>query len=392
MDSLVEIKMPEGQQEGTQSFVAKWLKHPGESVAINEPILEISTDKVTVEVSSPASGVLKEIVKNENDEVTPGTVLGTIEMGGEAGKPAARAERISSQRTEAAAAVCAGEAELSPAVRKLLKEHNLDASAIKGSGRGGRITHQDVLDHVERAAKSGGAAGAGGRIVPHSPMRRTIASHMVQSLLHTAPHVTTVFEADLSKVMEHREKHRKEIERMMGARLTLTAYFVQAAVKALQAVPEVNARWRDEGLEIFDDCNIGIATALGNAGLVVPVLQQAQTLDLGATAKKLEFLIDRARKGTLSSDEVQGGTFTITNHGVSGSLIATPIINQPQSAILGIGKVERRVKVCEDSNGEEVWVAKPMVYVTLTIDHRALDGFTANSFLGVLVNVLENWE
>jgi 2-oxoglutarate dehydrogenase E2 component (dihydrolipoamide succinyltransferase) len=216
-------------------------------------------------------------------------------------------------------------------------------------------------------------------MMPHMPMRKSIAAHMVQSVA-TAPHVTSVFQADLSAVIAHREAG--------GKTATFTAYFVRAAVAALQAVPEVNSRWHDHALELFDDCNIGIGTALPGGGLIVPVIHRAQTLDLAQTAERLADLTARARAGTLTQQDVQGGTFTISNHGVSGSLVAAPIIiNQPQSAILGVGKLEKRVVV--DDAGSVV--VRPMVYVTLTIDHRALDGFQANLFLSEWVATIEGW-
>jgi 2-oxoglutarate dehydrogenase E2 component (dihydrolipoamide succinyltransferase) len=216
-------------------------------------------------------------------------------------------------------------------------------------------------------------------------MRRSIADHMVRSMA-TAPHVTSVFEADLSAVVAHREAHRAGFE-ARGAKLTYTAYFIQATVAAIKAVPEANSRWRDDGLELFDEMHIGIATSLGNGGLIVPVLRNAQALDLEATARGVQELADRARAGTLSPSDVQGGTFSISNHGVSGSLVATPIIiNQPQSAILGVGKLEPRAVVRDGQI-----VARPMLYVTLTIDHRVLDGFSANAFLTRWVETIERW-
>jgi 2-oxoglutarate dehydrogenase E2 component (dihydrolipoamide succinyltransferase) len=217
-------------------------------------------------------------------------------------------------------------------------------------------------------------------------MRKLVAAHMVKSVA-TAPHVTSVFEADLSAIVAHRASHQADYE-TRGARLTFTAYFVRASVAALQAVPDVNSRWRDDALELFDDCNIGVGTALESGGLIVPVVPRAQTLDLFETARLLGDLTSRARAGTLQPKEVQGGTFTISNHGVSGSLVATPIvINQPQSAILGVGKLQRRAMV---DAGDGV-VVKPMAYVTLTIDHRVLDGFQANAFLTTWVETIEGW-
>jgi 2-oxoglutarate dehydrogenase E2 component (dihydrolipoamide succinyltransferase) len=262
-------------------------------------------------------------------------------------------------------------------VRRLLREHGLDAAQVTGSGRGGRITVQDIELLLGSASRP--AVLPSSRLIPHSAMRRSIAEHMVKSVA-TAPHVTAVFEADLSAVIRHREAHRKAF--------TYTGYFVRASVAALQAVPEVNSRWRDQGLELYEDCNIGIGTALPGGGLIVPVLRQAQDLDLAETARRLEDLTTRARAGSLEPRDVQGGTFTISNHGVSGSLLAAPIvINQPQSAILGIGKMEQRVRVAPGGGFE----ARPMVYVTLTIDHRALDGFQANAFLSRWVEVIEQW-
>jgi 2-oxoglutarate dehydrogenase E2 component (dihydrolipoamide succinyltransferase) len=206
----------------------------------------------------------------------------------------------------------------------------------------------------------------------------------------TAPHVTTLFEADMSSVVAHRRQNSSEFE-TRGAKLTYTAYFVAAAVKALQAVPEVNATFHADSLEIFGDCNVGVGTALGNEGLIVPVIHRAQTLDLFGIAGRLEQLVAAARAGRLSTDAVRGGTFTISNHGVSGSLIAAPIIiNQPQVAILGVGKMERRV-VVREHDGVESLSVRPMCYVTLTIDHRALDAFQANAFLAVVVNSLQGW-
>jgi 2-oxoglutarate dehydrogenase E2 component (dihydrolipoamide succinyltransferase) len=207
-------------------------------------------------------------------------------------------------------------------------------------------------------------------------------------MLRTSPHVTAVFDADLSAVVAHRQAHRAAYQQR-GVKLTYTAYVVAAAVQALQAVPEVNSRWHDDALEVFSDCNIGIATAV-EGGLLVPVLHKAQTLDLFGIAARLQELTDKARAGQLALEELQNGTFTITNHGVSGSLIATPIINQPQSAILGVGKMEKRVVVVE-VGGKDTLQISPMAYVTLTIDHRALDGFQANAFLSEFTEALESW-
>ena len=377
MAELIAIAAPADQAEGTEMVVAGWLKNVGDSVAQNEPLLEISTDKVTVEIAAPVTGILREILKPADQPVEAGEVLGRIEAGAAA----------------AAQPAPPGAAELTPAVRRLLAEHGLQASAVTGTGRDGRITAQDVEAYL--AARKGAPSRTDSttampsRKVPHTGMRRSIAQHMTQSVA-TAPHVTSVFEADLSAIVAHREAHRAAFE-ADGAKLTYTAYFVRASVAALQAVPEANSRWHDDALELFEDCNIGVATALPQGGLILPVIQRAQTLDLKATAERLQDLTQRARAGALSPKDVQHGTFSISNHGVSGSLVAAPIvIPQPQSAILGVGKLERR-PVARERGGKEAVEVRPMCYVTLTIDHRVLDGYQANVFLTRWVEEIEGW-
>ncbi len=436
----VEIRAPTEQTEGTRSQVLRWLKSIGESVALNEPLIELETDKVTVEVAAPGSGVLREILKHEQDDVEPGELLGRIgardasaagasaepllgaaaagaaasgigaAAGGVGGVGAVVGGASAAARAGMSAASAAPRPDsharpaahlLSPAVRRLLTEHALDASSIRGSGEGGRITVQDVLQAAARvgatslaAAPAASAAPTAApehpRRIPHSPVRKRIAEHMVRSLLQTAPHVTTVFEADLSAVLRHRSAHR-DAYASEGAPLTLTAYFLQACVKAIRAVPEVNSRWTDTELEIFDSIHIGVATAL-ETELVVPVLHDVASLHLKDIARALHDLTTRAREHRLTLADVRGGTFTISNHGVSGSLLATPIvINQPQTAILGIGKLEKRVVVEEGAGGKEDFAVQPRCYVTLTIDHRVLDGHRANEFLQTFVAQLADW-
>ena len=392
MPKPIDVIVPVGQAEGTESVVSTWFKSVGDAVAENEPLLEISTDKVNMEVASPGTGRLVEILKNDGEQVEPGEVLGRVDIEALAAAaapaeapppPAAQADGI-----EKTAATAGGSGELSPAVRKLLKEHGVDASQVAGTGKGGRITADDVMKFVESSQKTS-TSKAGelrGRMVKHTQMRRSIAQHMVQSVA-AAPHVTSVFDADLSAIVRHREANKAEFEKR-GAKLTYTAYFVKASVDALKAVPEVNSRWHDDALEIFDDINIGVATALGSGGLIVPVITKAQDLDLYGIAERLQDLTERARSEKLDPKDVQNGTFTISNHGVSGSLIAAPIIiNQPQSAILGVGKLERRVVPMSEVSQEVV--VKSMCYVTLTIDHRVLDGFQANQFLTSWVGALQ---
>lgn len=413
MTTTIEVRAPREQSEGTRSQVQRWLKNIGEPVVENEPLIEVETDKVTIEIPAPAGGVLREILKGEQEEIEPGELLGTIQaVTAESSVPApaalATVSNPSASGSEIRTAALAAHAEAlasgrsSPAVRRLIAEHDLDSASIRGTGVGGRITVDDVLDFVAaRGSKSQvqprketqiseADVAVAGRRVPHSSMRKRIAARMVESLLHTAPHVTTVFEADLSAVIAHRAAHKADFERR-GASLTFTVYFVAACVDAIREVPETNSRWTEDALIVPDTINIGVATALEGKGLVVPVVRSVQDLDLFEIARQLGEVVDRAREDKLAPGDVRDGTFTISNHGVSGSLVATPIIiNQPQSAILGVGKLEKRAVVVSE-NGEDHVVIRPRCFITLTLDHRVMDGHRANRFLQVLVERLENW-
>jgi 2-oxoglutarate dehydrogenase E2 component (dihydrolipoamide succinyltransferase) len=424
MSDALEIRAPSEQTEGTRSQILRWLKRVGEQVSENEPLIEIETDKVTVEVASPGSGVLREILRQEQEEITPGELLGWLDASADgasaapvrsapttgSGTPGEAPARRADGGAESVRGAAGAAGQLSPAVRRLLTEHGLEPAAVQGTGQGGRVTVEDVLRAAaaqgpaggqrvpigqpapggEQAAQSAPTREEGVRRVPHSAMRRRTAEHMVQSLLHTAPHVTTVFEADMAAVLEDRARRRGEFSQL-GVPLTLSAYFVQAAVAAIRAVPEANSRWTDAALEIFDAIHIGVATAVEGSGLIVPVLRDAHTRDLFDTARALDDLVSRARAAKLTPADVRGGTFTISNHGVSGSLVATPIvINQPQSAILGIGKLERRAAVIGEGESERIAV-RPRCYVTLTLDHRAMDGHQANRFMQTFVDTLGDW-
>jgi 2-oxoglutarate dehydrogenase E2 component (dihydrolipoamide succinyltransferase) len=401
MADAMNIVMPL-EQEGSKSVVRAWLKQIGDAVKRDEPIVELETDKVAVEVPAPADGVLAAIALGEGDEAAPGAVLGVLTLGVEAADrrlPAGNVKPANAQTVETR--MPAGsrrsddgrEMRLSPLVKRLVSEHRLDVEAIAGTGRNGRVTHLDVEHHIARgsakaSAKPAPAAIVGARI-PHDAMRRAIAEHMSRSVA-VAPHVTAVFEADFSAIMAHRTKH-KEAYAKSGAQLTFSAYIVRAAAEAMKVAPTVNARWHDDFLEVFEDANIGMGVALGDKGLIVPVVRRAQTLTLKGTATTLTDLTERARKNALKPADVQGGTFTISNHGVSGSLVATPIIiNQPQSAILGVGKLEKRV-VVRTVDDADAMLVKPMAYVSLTIDHRVLDGHQTNAWLTRFVEILETW-
>ena len=395
--SMADVVAPMNE-EGTKATILKWGKRVGDQVRRDEPLLELETDKVTVEIPSPASGELAEILKGPDEEVLPGQLLARVRIdmeassAGAATEPASGGTGAASRGTEPAANAepRSGRPLLSPSVRRLLAEHEISVNDVAGTGRNGRVTAEDVVRAASgQRAKPAVPAGEGNSRIPHTPIRRRIAEHMVRSL-GQAPHVTTLFEADLTRVLAHRARFAGSFE-AQGARLTLTAYFIVACARALRAHPQVNATFRDDALELHADANIGVGTALGVEGLIVPVLHRAQELNLFGVALRLGQLVTGARAGKLAPSDVRGGTFTISNHGVGGSLLAAPIvINQPQVAILGVGKVERRVCALT-VDGAEMIAIRSMCYLTLTIDHRAIDAFQANAFLANVVAVLEQW-
>jgi 2-oxoglutarate dehydrogenase E2 component (dihydrolipoamide succinyltransferase) len=399
--TLADVVAPMNE-EGTKATILKWGKRVGDRVRRDEPLLELETDKVTVEIPSPASGELAEILKGPDEEVLPGQLLARVRIGMDASPPAAGTEPA--EPATSAEPRSGGRPLLSPSVRRLLSQHEIAVNEVAGTGRNGRVTAEDVVRTASgrgaapRAADQkqhdvaetpAGPAGEGQSRILHTPIRRRIAEHMVRSL-EQAPHVTTLFEADLTRVLAHRARFAGNFE-AQGARLTLTAYFIVACARALRAHPQVNATFRDDALELHADANIGVGTALGNEGLIVPVLHRAQELNLFGVALRLGQLVAGARAGKLAPSDVRGGTFTISNHGVGGSLLAAPIvINQPQVAILGVGKIERRVCALT-IDGAEMIAIRSMCYLTLTIDHRAIDAFQANAFLANVVAVLEQW-
>jgi len=279
-------------------------------------------------------------------------------------------------------------------VKHAVLQHDIDPARIEGTGRGGRITRADVDRAVEAATRVEGVIPAAtgdiaSHFLPHDRMRLAIAENMQRSVTE-APHVTAVFEADFSAVVAHREAHKASFAKK-GVKLTYTAYLVAAAAEAMKVAPAINSRWHADRLELYDDVNIGVGTALGTKGLIVPVLRQVQRLSLKGIAAGLDELIEKARKEKLTAADIRGGTFTISNHGVSGSLFAAPIIiNQPQSAILGVGKLDKRV-VVREAGGVDTIQIRPMAYVSLTIDHRVVDGHQTNAWLSRFVEVVESW-
>lgn len=446
-----KVIMPQLGESVVEGTVSRWLKQVGDTVQEYEPLLEVSTDKVDTEVPAPATGTLLEIYVQAGETVERGALLALIgqadEQPGAGGEPASVGMQQKVGHQQAATSVPNGRAavnsggyagHVTPVVARMVAEHGLDLSQIQGTGRDGRITKKDVEAYLE--SRSAGASpqaaaepelapwerpgtgdlfkpsveygetpvasqpvvpapaapqrlhpiepipqGAPGELVPLSAMRKAIAEHMVRSKLHTSPHVTTVFEIDLTNVLAHREANKDALARQ-GVNLTLTAYFASATVTALQANRYLNAQWTNEGIYLHNAVHLGMAVALDD-GLIVPVIKNAQDLNLSGLARAINDLSARARSKQLKPDDVQGGTFTISNHGVSGSLLATPIINQPQVGILGVGVVEKRVKVINDAIA-----IRPCVYITLTFDHRVADGATGDAFMMTLKDALETWK
>jgi len=429
---VIMPKLGESVVEGT---VTAWLKKEGDEIEEYESLVEINTDKVDTEVPSPASGTILKILVPEEETVEAGTILAWIgEPGEEIPENGAVVEEHDHEPHEKPDSESitdepvmqrpAGRDEdlgyISPVVARLAREKNVDLSKVNGTGMDGRITKKDVLKYIkehkgeeeaevpiwetpadgdlfrptemvfakseaEGAPKAmGKSAAIPGETLPLTPMRKRIAEHMVKSK-QIAPHVTTVMEADLQRVVAHRSASQPKAE-ARGVRLTYTAYFLSAIIAGLKAVPLANSSWSEDGIRIHKQINLGMAVAMPDGGLIVPVIKNADELSLVGLARAISDLAERARQGKLEPDEVQGGTFTLTNHGTKGSLFATPVINQPQSGILGTGVIQKRPVVVNDAIA-----IRPMVYLSYAFDHRILDGASADTFLAHVVHALENW-
>ena len=407
----------EGVEEVT---VIRWLKQEGDSVNELEPLLEVNTDKVDTEIPAPASGTVLKILAEEGLPAKVGTVLAFIGKPGESVEVSAgQASSVRSASVEKpqvkesvtpdTSPMTRDVGFISPVVARIAAEHGVNLQQIRGTGLNGRITKNDVLDYVEgqkskvesRLAQPANLQSfdmasparttpinikpiEGDQLIKHTVIRKQIAEHMVIAK-HTSPHVLTVMEADMSRVVKHRSAN-KEVFARDGVKLTFTAYFMMAIVTGLKANPNVNSSWTDEGILVHKAVNIGMATSLGEEGLIVPVIKEADSLSLLAMARTVNDLANRARSKKLQPDDVKGGTFTLTNHGISGSLFAFPVINQPQSGILGVGAMQKRVVVIDDAIA-----IRPMVYLSFVFDHRILDGASADEFLMKVKETLENW-
>jgi 2-oxoglutarate dehydrogenase dihydrolipoamide succinyltransferase (E2 component) len=425
-----KLVMPLLGEAVTDATLTKWIKSTGDKVEEYEPVLEVNTDKVDTEIPSPTSGVILETLAKEGEVVKVGAVLAWIGQPGEAipaegaqAQPSAATPAPAPAETAAAPAPAQPAPEatarrelgfISPVVARIATDQNVDLSQVTGTGMGGRITKKDIEKYIEArkqappaqapaqpapAAAPAPAAPAAPApapslagaytLVTQTPMRKAIAEHMLMSKT-VAPHVSTIMEVDMTRVAAHRNAN-KETYTAEGVNLTFTAYFVAASVEALKASPLVNSSWSEEGVRIYNAINIGIAVSLGEDGLIVPVIKNADNLSLLGIARTVNDLANRARVRKLVPDEVRGGTFTITNHGVSGSLFATPIINQPQCAILGVGMIQKRPVVISDANLGDVIAIRPMLYLSLNFDHRIIDGAIADNFLAKVVSTLQNW-
>jgi len=397
----------EGVEEVT---IIKWLKKEGDSVNELEPLLEVNTDKVDTEIPAPASGTVLKILAEEGVPAKVGAILAFIGKPGESvdsEQSPVVSDKPTTTKTETAAVQDqpqTGNKDLgfiSPVVAKIAAEHRVNLQQVPGTGLNGRITKNDIMNFVESEKSSASQPAqavtpvvtsiVGDQLIKHTVIRKQIAEHMVMSK-HTSPHVLTVMEADMGRVAKHRSAN-KEIFARDGVNLTFTAYFMMAIVAGLKAYPTVNSSWTEEGVLIHKAINIGMATSLGEEGLIVPVIKEADNLSLLAMARVVNDLANRARSKKLQPDDVKGGTFTLTNHGISGSLFAFPVINQPQCGILGVGAMQKRVVVIPADGGtrDDAIAIRPMVYLSFVFDHRILDGASADAFLMKVKETLENW-
>ena len=436
----VDVMMPQMGESIFEGTITKWLKKPGDKIERDEPLFEISTDKVDAEIPAPAAGVLKEIKVTEGQTVPIQTIVAVIDAAGASAAPAPAAPPPAKQEAPkraatppaappaaksapAAAAPAAHEKagngdkiRSSPLVRRIAREHDIDLSQVPGTGAGGRVSKHDILAAVEGGGHappaSAGASLATSapapppsgvpsatlevavpreklyfghyEVQPMSTMRQRIAEHMVLSK-RTSPHVYSIDEANVTEIATLRSKMKDKFERETGTKLTFMPFFIRAAVEALRAFPTVNSSVDGTNLVLHKECNIGVAVAL-DWGLIVPVIKSAEEKNFLGLARALNDLAERARAKKLKPDEVAESTFSITNPGVFGGLMGLPVINQPNVAILGLGTIEKRPVVIDDAIG-----IRSMVYLTLSYDHRAVDGAIAHQFMGHIKKTLENW-
>ena len=421
--AATDVVMPQMGESIHEGTITKWLKQVGEQVRHDEPLFEISTDKVDAEIPAPVSGVLLAIKAETGTTVQVNSVVAVIGAAGAPAVPApglatdtalqpltpVAAASVASGPGREAAAVSGEEVRSSPLVRKLAAEHNVDLRQVSGSGAGGRITRDDILSFVERAKAAPAAApaaagpvaaapaaaapnkfaGTPGAVEPMSVMRKKIAEHMIASR-RTSAHVHTVFDMDMTRIVRLREKNKDRFQQSTGLKLTYTPFFIRAVAQGLRAWPIMNASVEGDSIHYKRDVNIGIAVAL-DWGLLVPVIQHADELSFAGLQRALNDLGERARSKKLKPEEVSGGTFTITNPGIFGASFGLPIINQPQVAILDIGAIVKKPVVLTDQEGNDTIAIRSMLTMAIGFDHRVVDGAVADQFMMVVKSVLENW-
>jgi pyruvate dehydrogenase E2 component (dihydrolipoamide acetyltransferase) len=426
--SATDVIMPQMGESIFEGTITKWLKKPGDTVQQDEPLFEISTDKVDAEIPSPAAGVLSEIKVEAGSTVKINTVVATI--GGAAAAvapvpsakpvPAPAAEAVAETETEGESAEAeAGErVRSSPLVRKIAKDNNVDLRQVPGTGSSGRITKEDILGYLAKgpsvpAAKPSAPAAApapapaaakpvapppppvapvataGDELVPLTRMRSIIAQRMVDSK-RTSAHVHTVFKIDMSRIVRIREKEKSKYEQRNGVKLTYMPFISRAVIATLRKMPIVNASMEGDAIRYHKNINLGIAVAL-DWGLIVPVIRQAEDKSFLGIARAIVDLAERARAKKLKPEEVGSGTFTITNPGIFGEQFGTPVINQPESAILGVGGLFKEPTVVTDENGSDSIAIRSIIRLTLGFDHRIIDGADAGKFMAELKKYLENW-
>jgi pyruvate dehydrogenase E2 component (dihydrolipoamide acetyltransferase) len=426
-----DIVMPQMGESIFEGTITKWLKKPGDKVQRDEPLFEISTDKVDAEIPAPAAGILQDIKVAEGATVQVNTVVGTIAADGEAAtsKPTpapAQAAPVKKESAPAKAPAPAVEpkqaapvaqqreeedhARSSPLVRKIAREHNVDLGQVTGTGLGGRITKQDITAFLDRSQPTQGAPAAAatptpaakldagtspapvsipGDLAPMTQMRKIIAHRMIESR-RTSAHVHCMFEVDFTRIVQLRNKMKSAFESRHGARLTFMPFFARAAMITLQQFPIVNASIEGESIRYHRHINLGIAVAL-DRGLIVPVLKNADELNFLGLQRGISDLGERARNKKLKPEEVEGSTFTITNPGQFGAVFGLPIINQPNSAIMGVGGIAKSPVVVTDDDGNDSIAIRSLVHLTLGYDHRLIDGAVADQFMAQVKKTLENW-
>jgi pyruvate dehydrogenase E2 component (dihydrolipoamide acetyltransferase) len=430
-----DIVMPQMGESIVEGTITKWLKKPGDKIQRDEPLFEISTDKVDAEIPAPASGVLQEIKVTEGTTVQVNTVVGTIGDGDAAPKAAPEKKTAAPAPAKAQASAPAAappkpapapvvaethhdeedHARSSPLVRKIARENNVDLAQVPGTGLGGRITKQDITAFIESgpgapslsstsgapslssapAARQGGGvevptpAAIPGDLVPMSRMRQLIAKHMIESR-RTSAHVHAMFEVDLTRIVSIRNKNKAAFEQRNGARLTFMPFFVRAAIIGLQQFPIVDASTEGDNIRYHRNVNVGIAVAL-DWGLIVPVLKNADELNFLGLQRGITDLGERARNKKLKPEEVEGSTFTVTNPGQFGAVFGLPIINQPNSAIMGVGGITKAPLVVTDKDGNDSIAIRSVVHLTLGYDHRLIDGAVADQFMAFVKKTLEGW-